>query len=374
MNKGKYIACALFVAMVAFFSCTEMDESMRRFIKNGEITMYAPKVNPDSVDAFSGRNRIQLSIADLNPRISNLKISWNNQAKSVTVPVEGISNGDKLDVLLSDMEEKSHSFEMVAYDYLENPSVKVTVSGNVYGEIYASTLKPRVIKDAVFDSQGNLRILWYGASSGTIGTILKYMDVNGVVHELFEVKTDVTEIPGFKPNTNLEYQTVFLPEPTAIDTFYSPMTQRFIEGPRVDISKAGWTATASSYDARSCCRGPAYAIDEKITTEWVNSIVPQTVFPHTITIDMGQEHPLRGFSFVQRQNTTASLLKDFEVLVSTDSVTWNSMGNWALLAIKSIQYIDIPQAANARYVRVICKSANDNGKNLGLPEVGAFTR
>jgi hypothetical protein len=248
------------------------------------------------------------------------------------------------------------------------------VPGNVYGEIYAGTLKPRVIKDAVFDGQGNLQVIWRGASSGTIGTTLKYTDVAGAQHEIYESARDITVIPGFKPNSELEYQTVFLPEPTAIDTFYSNKAVRFVEGPRIDISKVGWTATASSYDARSCCRSPAYAIDGNISTEWVNSIVPQTVFPHTITVDMGQEHPLRGFSFVQRQNTTASLLKDFQVLVSTDSAVWISVGDYALSTTKSVQYIDIPEAAIARYFRVICKSANDNGKNLGLPEVGAFVR
>jgi hypothetical protein len=374
MNTEKYIVYILCLAIGSILSCSEMDESMRRFIKDGQTITYAPKVNADSAEAFAGRERIKLSMRALNPRIGSMKISWDNDAKSVTVPVESSGSEGDFEVLLSDMPEKSYSFQIVAYDRLQNSSIAVVVPGNVYGEIYAGALKARVIRDAVFDEQGNLQVMWSGASSGTIGAILRYTDVAGAQHEIYESTRDITEIPGFKPNSNLEYQTVFLPEPTAIDTFYSDMAVRFVEGPRIDISKAGWTATASSYDGRSCCRSPAYAIDENTSTEWVNSIVPQAVFPHTITIDMGEEHPLRGFSFVQRQNTNASLLKDFQVLVSTDSAVWNSMGDYTLLTVKSIQYIDTPEAATARYFRVICKSANDNGKNLGLPEVGAFVR
>jgi hypothetical protein len=374
MNTEKYIVCILCLAIGSLLSCSEMDENMRRFIKDGQTITYAPKVNADSAEAFAGRNRIKLSMRALNPRIGSMKISWDNDAKSVTVPVEtSVGEGD-FEVLLPDMFEKSYSFKIVAYDRLQNSSISVVVPGNVYGEIYASTLKARLISDAVFDEQGDLQVIWRGANRGTIGTILKYTDVAGMQHEIFESTRDITEIPEFKPNSNLEYQTLFLPEPTAIDTFYSDMAVRFIEGPRIDISKAGWTATASSYDGRSCCRGPLYAIDDILTTEWVNSIVPQTVFPHTITIDMGQQHPLRGFSFVQRQNSTASMLKDFQVLVSTDSATWNSMGHYTVLAIKDKQYIDIPQTENARYIQVICKSANDGGKNLALAEVGAFIR
>lgn len=374
MKKGKYIYHSIFLILGGFLSCSEMDESMMKFMNDGELNVYAPKVNPDSVEAFAGRDRLKLSFKGLNPKVTNVKISWNNNAQSITAPVEGMSPGDDFEVFLSEMDEGAYTFDMVTYDNFENSSIKATVSGNVYGDIYAGTLKPRVIKDVIFNDVGNVEVIWSGANNGTIGTVLKYMDVDGVQQEIFDAIRDTTEIPGFKVNEDLTYQTVFLPEPTAIDTFYSNDAIRYVEGPRIDISKTGWTATASSFDGRSCCRGPAYAIDENITTEWVNSIVPQAVFPHTITIDMGQEHPLRGFSFVQRQNTTASLLKDFQILVSTDSVAWNSMGDYVLSTVKSKQYIDIPEIVNARYIRVICKSANDGGKNLGLPEAGAFTR
>lgn len=360
--------------LAGFISCTDMDEPMMKFIDEEALKVYAPKVNPDSVQVFAGRDRLKVSVAGLSARVRNIRVSWNNEATFVLVPVEGLAADDNFSFLLPDLVEGSHTLTMVTYDNFENQSMRASVSGNVYGDVYAATLRPRVISDVIFNDAGNVEVIWSGANTGTVGTILKYLDVDGVQQEVFESVRDTTEIPGFKRNEELTYQTVFLPEPTAIDTFYSADAVRYIEGPRVDLSKAGWTASASSFDGRRTDRTPAQAIDGNGLTEWVNSIVPQSYFPHTITIDMGAPQPLRGFSILQRQKSSASLLKDFEALVSADSVTWQSMGDFTVASIKDLQYIDIPAVGDVQYFRLICKSANDGKDNLAIAEVGAFIR
>lgn len=374
MNRRIYISGGILLFVAGVLSCSEMNEPMMRFIDEEAVKVYAPKINPDSVQVFAGRDRVKVSVSGLSSRVRNVRVSWNNDAESLLVPVEGLGEGQQFSFLLPGLTEGSHTIAMTTYDNFENQSMRTSASGNVYGDVYASTLRPRVIKDVIFNEAGNVEVIWSGANTGTVGTVLKYQDVDGVQQQLFETVRDTTEILRFKRNEDLTYQTVFLPEPMAIDTFYSPDAVRYIEGPRVDLSKAGWTASASSFDGRRTDRTPAQAIDSNGATEWVNSIVPQSYFPHTITIDMGTPQPLRGFSILQRQKSSASLLKDFEALVSADSVTWESMGNFTVASVKSLQYIDIPKVGDVQYFRLVCKSANDGKDNLAIAEIGAFVR
>jgi hypothetical protein len=70
--------------IAAFGACRKMDDYKDKYLSEGSIT-YAGKI--DSVKAHPGDGRIMLSgllIAD--PKITQLRIYWNNKADSFTLP------------------------------------------------------------------------------------------------------------------------------------------------------------------------------------------------------------------------------------------------------------------------------------------------
>src|SRR5690606_37202294 len=136
-----------------------------------------PKINTDSVETFAGHDRLKLAIKDLNPRVSQVMLTWDDSGAPISAPVQGAAEGEPFTIVLSDLAESGHTIEVVTFDNFGNRSIKTLVSGNVYGDAYISTLKPRVIKDVVFNEAGNVEVIWSGANEGTIGTVLTYQDV-----------------------------------------------------------------------------------------------------------------------------------------------------------------------------------------------------
>src|SRR5690606_11058549 len=150
----------------------------------------------------------------------------------------------------NDLIEGSYTFERFTYDKSGNQSIKVDVIGRVYRDVYEGALLSRPI-DAISFENDTLGILW-GALPDTsaIGSEFIYTDKDGVEQEMFISKADVTtEILDFAPGM-IKHRTLYLPNQWAIDTFYTEYASQRIKGPPIQLSKVGWTATASSFDNR----------------------------------------------------------------------------------------------------------------------------
>src|SRR5688500_8741707 len=139
LNKLKY--WNLVIAMLAFCSCSKMDDTYKEFIKEGEIT-YAKAA--DSAIVRAGKNRVEIMLTGLDPRVSKIKVYWNNKTKSHEASVTS-SNG-KLNVIIPALEEGAYSFDIYTFDKAGNSSIPKTVIGNVYGDNYSNTLRERGIQ------------------------------------------------------------------------------------------------------------------------------------------------------------------------------------------------------------------------------------
>ncbi|MGV3639408.1 MAG: DUF4998 domain-containing protein [Adhaeribacter sp.] len=373
MKKFIYLPyCLLAALLCSIFSCSKMDDTYMDFVKDGEI-IYAPKAQ--ALQLAPGKNRVRLNLLGLSSRVSRVKVSWNNNAGFLDVNVPAQARRDTFQVIVPDLAEGDYTFSVVTYDQAGRQSVKADTSGTVFGNSYAATLQPRGIKQTLFAGD-NLELELFGASSGTIGSLFYYFDKAGVARQQLVPADQPPVLANFGNSQHLKFKTLFLPQPGVIDTFYSALDSIYVEGPRVHLSKTNWTATASSYDTRSGAsnRPPSKAIDDNISTLWVNFIgTPAIDYPHAITVDMKQSQPLRGLSFVQRQDLGGAL-KTLEIQVSPDNTTWTSLGDFTLEKIKEIQYIDFQPVGQVRYFRVIGKNDYNNSKNISLAEVGAYIR
>lgn len=374
-RRYKYLFYSLGIVIIAgFWSACEYTSPHEEFIEGGSIIYPG---TPDSVFVYPGKNRIQLSFPlPYDPSVSKVRVYWHNGRDSVEVPVDISGSEDTVDIMLTDMEEGSYTFDIFTYDNEGNISINVAAIGEVYGDNYINSLLPRLINEALF-ADDVLTIQWDNAGGSVIGTEVSYMSSSGGTQDLLipveEDSTGITDY-NFEANDSLRYRTLYLPDSTAIDTFYTAVETVRVLGPRVALSKEGWTATASSYDERhGTDRAPGSAIDNDPGTIWVNSIDPQTDFPHSITIDMGTvEEGIDGLSFiVQDRNETP---RTIEISVSSDEVNWTGLGTFPLESTATTQYIDFMESQDLRYVEVVAVEPHGSTPNVVIGEIGIYRR
>lgn len=220
MQKA-FIILALLALLVA---CSKMDDYRDKYMSNGSI-VYPGKM--DSVRAFSGNSRAEIwGLFTSDPKITKFKVFWNSRQDSIEVPVVRTTGVDTASVIIPSLPEGLMSFEVRTYDAHGNISIPVTATANIYGELYQSALSNRAIANAELQDDGAALITWADVSgdAGTVSMRIKYTDSDGGARDtvIASVLTDMTSrLPNFKKGSAISYQTAYLPNATAIDTFYT---------------------------------------------------------------------------------------------------------------------------------------------------------
>lgn len=222
--KSNILIIAYYTSIAAILtfslvSCGEMDEPYREFVERGE-TIYTAKA--DSLKVRAGKNRIELSFLLLSdPKIAKYKVYWNNGRDSVENRVEKSAGVDTVRLMLNNMEEGTHQFEIYTYDEVGNTSVKAIKLGKVYGDRYESSLLPATY--AKLARSGNdLEILWAEPNEDLAGIDLSYSDNMNVTREIhIDRNEELTILSEFPKGGEFKFKTSFLPEPQALDTFYT---------------------------------------------------------------------------------------------------------------------------------------------------------
>ena len=123
-NKINFIFIAILASLI---SCTDADE-YKMYLEGGEI-IYLQKA--DSLTAFPGKNRIQLNWILVDPRITSYKVVYSQSAEkdSVIVPVSthhDYSN-DTISVIIDNLEETMYNFKIISSDEFGNKSIPVEI-------------------------------------------------------------------------------------------------------------------------------------------------------------------------------------------------------------------------------------------------------
>jgi hypothetical protein len=221
MHTKKNIQFIFFLAMtgVILFSCTKSDE-YKKYTEGGEI-IYTGRV--DSVRAYPGNNRIRLSMILLSdPKITKVKVYWNNRSDSAVKPVTRGPGIDTIYFMLNNMAEGTHAFEIFTYDNDGHSSIRTDAIGRVYGQNYINSLFNRPLKSVVYKGDST-QIKWFSPSSQTIGQEINYLDsIGNVPRSAFAAKADtMTTLYRIRRLSNFQYRTLYKPDPASLDTFYS---------------------------------------------------------------------------------------------------------------------------------------------------------
>jgi hypothetical protein len=225
-SKMKKYYLFIIIAACSIIACSKMEDTYADFIKDGEI-VYTGRV--DSLKIFPGRNRIKLSwqlISD--QKITRCKVFWNDGADMMEIPVQRTSGVDTINILLTGMPERTYTFDVYTYDNDGHSSIKEDTIGVVYGDVYAGSLFNRPLKTVSF-SADTARLEWAGASAQNVSVELKYTDALNVERTIVVPRADSkTNLPKFKKGSSFQYRSLYLPEKTAIDTFFTAYESRLV--------------------------------------------------------------------------------------------------------------------------------------------------
>ncbi len=221
-NKSIALVTAVLCIIAGLESCTKMND-YKEYAKGGEIS-YTGKV--DSLKIYPGHNRVLIKglfISD--PKVRSCRIYWHNRKDSIVVPVTRTTGVDTLREILTGLDEGTQNFEFVTFDALLNPSVIVRASANVYGDRYQASLINRPVADVELADNGTTTIQWGGLdkSLGTATVVLTYTKSDLTTAEVRKSSADTSQttvLPNYKYGSNFTYTTEFLPDTTAIDTFF----------------------------------------------------------------------------------------------------------------------------------------------------------
>lgn len=215
----------LLAILIAFAGCSKMDE-YKKYVKSGEIS-YTGKI--DSLQIFSGNKRVLIKGLFLSdPKIDKCVIYWNSKKDSAVIKVNRTQGVDTLKYLINNLEDNVYNFEILTYDKLGNASIPVYAVGTAYGERYQASLGNRPISKKELYAGDLTTSLVFGSmdrTSGVFATEIQYKDQGGISRKLL-IPIDSTSIilSDYAIGSEFEYRTLFLPDTSCIDTFYSAYT------------------------------------------------------------------------------------------------------------------------------------------------------
>ena len=220
-----YNFCMLLLIILS--SCSKIDGYKTKYTAGGQI-VYPGKM--DSVKVFSGKNRVKVTgLFTSDPKIVKYRVFWNSRQDSIEVPIKRTMGVDSANVFISNLPEGLMSFEIRTYDATGHASIPVNISASVYGALYQSSLSNRGIVKTALELNGSVTINWsdVNADAGMQKLDIMYFDKNAQMHDtlITSAPTELTtSLPNFQQGSYFSYNASFLPNSTAIDTFYVAYT------------------------------------------------------------------------------------------------------------------------------------------------------
>lgn len=293
MKKYIYLI-GLCVAALIFVTCTDMNDIHDEYLRDGEKT-YIGRV--DSINARSGHDRILIQYWVTDPRAKKMQLIWNQRNDTLMIDIPEHEPKDMLEVMLGDdnstITEGDHTLFIYTHDNRGHRSVVFEELINVYGATYQSSINNRGV-NSITVSGNDISVVWGGSSSDDeLGISLLYTDTEGTAHVRFIGKTELIStvlIENVDFTQSVQYQSLFLPQPNAIDTFKTDLVRMVI---KERINVALHKPVVSSDDLNTSYTS-VNAVDGVIdnASRWVSDASHSE---HWLEIDLGQPYAIDGF-------------------------------------------------------------------------------
>lgn len=225
----QYIVCVRIVLLIVLLagvvaSCKKMDD-YKKFAAGGEIIYPATF---DSLKVIPGNGRVMITglLAGI-PNVVKFRVYWNDGLDSLEAPITRKLKIDTIRQIVNNLPEGPRTFTIRTFDDKGNRSIPMTITGNVYGANFQTSIDERgnrAILKSILDKDGAAEISWANVDAyvGVLGMHIHYFDANNNEHDIIEPskgKDQVTIIPGVSVQKPITYNTLYLPDTVGIDTF-----------------------------------------------------------------------------------------------------------------------------------------------------------
>lgn len=300
MRKINILYLFLIVAITScVIGCKKMDDTYRQFVEDGE-TVYVARA--DSIKAHSGENRIELTWLLLSdPKVRSYKVYWDSRSDSLEGNVQKTDEVDTIRVMVNNLDEGVHYFEVYMFGEGGTKSVQTEVIGHSYGDIYKNSLLPRIVRNAEWAPGSSITLELTNASEDAVRTEFEYLDrtTGELTTQFVSSDAEIDTLPNVKAVENeaeIKYRTVFLPDSTAIDTFYSEYSTMTLVKTGLEVDKSGFAILPLDNDAwesHYANRAPELMWDGSTTSSPYATV--KADMPSSFAIDLGKTVDLTKF-------------------------------------------------------------------------------
>ncbi len=228
----KIISNLLFTSalMIVFASCADMNDKLDVYLAEGE-RIYIGKI--DSIHTFAGENRIKLAFWASDPRAQKAGFYWYPNNDSMIVDIAPKVDNTYFEAFIGgpnstkSIEEGNYTLKIITRDGAKHYSVPFEKIINIYGDKFRASLTNRVLKTIAYQATTSALSLTFSGPTNEkeIGVGIQYTNKLGVAQSLILPNSVITSAAVVVPNVDktlpVSYRTMFLPEPLAIDTFYT---------------------------------------------------------------------------------------------------------------------------------------------------------
>jgi hypothetical protein len=309
MKKTYLVNLLIVICTVTFMgSCDEMNDKQKSYFEDGEI-VYIGKI--ESLEVFSGDERVKFRYRVSDPRAKSLTISWSLGKESLEIPISANNPVDSITIgkNAKTIAEGTHTFNFVVGGDGEDKSVPVEANAKVYGQKYQSQLSNRPVIGA--EAIGNdVTVNWLEATNvQETGIQVSYTNTSGEKFTESYESSDVSSIVfhDVKLTEPMTYQTFYLPEPTAIDTFATEVQKISVQSTvNVVLNKP-----VAASDVNAATQAGDKAVDGVRTGDrWVSN---DSNTEHWIEVDLQGTFFISAFGMWRDLSNAAQQMKQFRL-------------------------------------------------------------
>jgi hypothetical protein len=370
MNMKKILF--LITAVICLVSCEDFMDRHKEFTEGGE-KIYAPK--PNSISFLSGINRVKFQGWLLNsPNVKSVDIFWNSRQDSLIIPVTPSIGLDSIEVIVPLTVEKAYTFTVRHTDTYGHHSLAITGFATSYGEVYFSALRNRILRGDVIITGTDANISWFTAEENLIRSEVRYTDASNevkIIKVLPEELSTVCSSP--KTGTVFEYRSLFLPEPTAIDTFYMDWERIY---PLAILDRTGWSVISCSDEEAGDGNGKDVIIDGIIAANnfWQSQWRNLAPLPHWAIIDMVSPQKINRIDTYRRLNNTNT--KSVQYFISNDpnpnATSWVKIME-GTFASGDLLTLNAPENnIQGRYLKILLPDSNVSQGYTSISEINVY--
>ncbi len=303
MKKNIFILLILFIG-AALYSCKNQDDVYQEFVKKGGY-VYPQKTN--GLTVYAGYKRIKL-VWDVpkDPSVRTAKVYWNNKTEVKDIDYASFT-GDRIELNVDKLEERSYTFNLVNFDSKGNQSMMTEITASPYAENWLLMHAERTVSSAQINGSAADLVMSYGTDE-MITTRFRYVNKNGetVVHgQTMNAVSNKISLPDAISGKRFEFSSSYCPA-GGLDTIWNDWTRSTYPISGL-LDRKSWGVDVTSGQIWDSNFLPSNVFDGIIdrTHRWCSAQGTQAkVFPKIMVVDMKKDsYSINKFILYQDPNS-----------------------------------------------------------------------